>query len=171
MSGRRTKLALVSSHGGHLTELLELAPAFEDCDVFYFCYDADTTRDLPNAYLTANRPYDPIHFVRNLLRLWRIFRRERPDALISTGAEIAIPAFIVAKSLRVPAIYIECGAQVTHPSNTGRVLVNLADRFYVQWPELVAAYGGRAAYRGSLVDETPAAGSPKAVITQRNTGT
>lgn len=169
MSGRRTKLALVSSHGGHLTELLELAPAFDDCDVFYFCYDAETTRALPNAYLTANRPYDPIHFARNLIRLWQIFWRERPDALISTGAEIAVPAFVVAKLMRVPSIYIECGAQVTRPSVTGRILVNLADRFYVQWPELVAAYGRRAMYRGSLVDETPAAGSPTAGIGFRST--
>lgn len=171
MTGDRPKLALVSSHGGHLTELLELAPAFEGCDVFYFCYDADTTRRLPNVYLTANRPYSPLQFLRNLGRLWSIFRHERPDLVLSTGAEIAIPALLVAKALRVPTIYIECGAQVTRRSLTGRVLVNVADRFYVQWPELVDAYRGRAVYAGSLVDESPVAGMPPVRNSVRETGT
>jgi len=171
MDHGRRKIALVSSHGGHLTELLELAPAFDGCDVFYFCYDADTTRRLPNAYLTANRPYDPFYFVWNVARLWSIFRRERPDLVLSTGAEIAVPAFLVAKLLRVPTVYVECGAQVTRRSVTGRVLVNLVDRFFVQWPELVEAYGGRARYAGSLVDETPAAGLQPAGESLRETGT
>lgn len=171
MGGPRPKLALVSSHGGHLTELLELAPAFAGCEVFYFCYDADTTRRLPNAYLAPNRPYDPIQFLVNLARLWRIFGKERPDAVISTGAEIAIAAFLVAKARGVPAIYIECGAQVTRPSWTGRLLVNIADRFFVQWPELLECYGARAQYRGSLVDETPADGAPPVNRTLRETGT
>jgi UDP-N-acetylglucosamine:LPS N-acetylglucosamine transferase len=150
----RRKIALVCSHGGHLTELLELASAFSECNTFYFCYDADTTRRLPKAYLTPNRPYSPLQFLVNLVRLWRIFGKERPDVLVSTGAEIAIPAFLVAKLRGVRSVYIECGAQVTRPSLTGRVVVRLADRFYVQWPELVPAYRGRAQYRGSLVDET-----------------
>lgn len=150
----RPKIALVSSHGGHLTELLELAPAFVDCNIFYYCYDADTTRRLPNAYLTPNRPYSPWYFLVNLVRLWRIFGKERPNFLVSTGAEIAIPAFIVAKLRGVRSLYIECGAQVTHPSLTGRIVVHLADQFLVQWPELLPAYRGRAQYRGSLVDET-----------------
>lgn len=153
MAGRK-KIALVSSHGGHLTELLELAPAFEECNTFYFCYDADTTRRLPNAYLTPNRPYSPVQFLINFVRLWSIFGKERPDLLVSTGAEIAIPAFLVAKLRGVPSVYIECGAQVTRPSVTGRVVIHLADRFFVQWPELVPAYRGRAQYRGSLIDET-----------------
>jgi beta-1,4-N-acetylglucosaminyltransferase len=150
----RPKIALVSSHGGHLTELLELAHAFAECNTFYFSYNADTTRRLPNAYLTQNRPYSPLHFLINLVRVWRIFSKERPDFLVSTGAEIAIPAFIVAKLRGIHSLYIECGAQVTQPSLTGRIVVHLADRFFVQWPELVPAYRGRAEYRGSLVDET-----------------
>jgi UDP-N-acetylglucosamine:LPS N-acetylglucosamine transferase len=154
LSAKRPKVALVSSHGGHLTELLELAPAFAHCDTFYFCYDADTTRRLPNAYLTANRPYNPLHYLRNLIRFWRIFAKERPDFLVSTGAEIAIPAFIIAKLRSVPSLYIECGAQCTRPSLTGRIVIHLADRFLVQWPELLPAYRGRAEYRGSLIDET-----------------
>ena len=151
----RPKIGLVCSHGGHLTELLELQPAFEGFDTFYFCYDADTTRRLEHAYLTPNRPYSPFHVAKNFVRLWRIFNAERPDFIVSTGAEIAIPAFIIARLRRIPTLYIECGAQVTTPSITGRLLVHLAGTFFVQWPELAARYGKKAAYAGSLIDETP----------------
>lgn len=154
-SERRPKIGLICSHGGHLTELLELAEAFEGYEVFYFCYDADTTRRLPHVYLTHNRPKSPYYFARNFFRLWKIFGSERPDFIVSTGAEIAIPAFLLAKLRGIPTLYIECGAQVTTPSITGRLLVRIAGTFFVQWPELLERYGKRAAYRGSLVDETP----------------
>ncbi len=150
----KTKLCLVCSHGGHLSEMLALNDAFKDCDSFYFCYDAETTRGLPRAYRVANKPLSPIAFLANLGRLVRIFRRERPDAIVSTGAEIAITAVLVGKAFRVPLIYIECGAQVSTPSTTGRLLYYVADRFYVQWPELLAAYGPGAKFVGSLIDST-----------------
>ena len=152
---RRPKLALVCSHGGHLTEMLTLRAAMPDCDAFFFCYDAETTRALPHAYLVPNKPYSPLRFVINAVKIWRIVSRERPDFLLSTGAEIAIPWFLIAKLRGIPSLYIECGAQVTKPSMTGRIVVHLADRFLVQWPEMLEAYGPRAAYEGSLVDEAP----------------
>lgn len=133
--------------------MLQLEDAFADHETFYFCYDADTTRQLPNAYRVPNMARSPIEFVKNLWRVFGIFRKEKPDLVVSTGAEIAIPVVLVAKMFRVPALYIECGAQVTTPSVTGRVMYWLAERFYVQWPELLEVYGPRARFDGSLIDE------------------
>lgn len=142
--------------------MLELQPAFEGYETFYFCYDADTTRRLPNAYLVPNRPYSPFRFLWNLAYLTRIYKKEKPDFVLSTGAEIAIPAVFIAKLFRIPTLYIECGAQVTKPSLTGRILSRIADTFYVQWPELLEAYGKRAQYRGSLIDEDRPVDAPAA---------
>ena len=153
MRNSNDTLGLICSHGGHLTELLELSEAFEGFDVFYICYEADTTRNLEKVYLRPNRPYSPIQFVRNVVSYWRIFSKERPAWIVSTGAEIAVPAFLIAKVRGIRTIYVECGAQVTRPSMTGRILVHVADYFYVQWPELKAYYGEKALYVGSLVDE------------------
>lgn len=135
--------------------MLQLQEALAGHEVFYFCYEADTTRRLDKAYLVPNMAKNPIEFLKNLLRLHRIFWRERPDLIVSTGAEIAIPVILVGKLFRVPALYIECGAQVVRPSVTGRVMYWLADEFYVQWPELLQAYGPKARYSGSLIDESP----------------
>ena len=145
------KILLVCSHGGHLTEMRELADAYAGCEATYFTYDADTTRCLPKAIRVPNRPYSPVQFALNLIRAWRIIRRERPICVMSTGAEIAIAPFLIAKLMRVPTLYIECGCQFETPSLTGRVLSRVADKFLVQWPELLDAYHGRAEYAGSLI--------------------
>ena len=159
LSPRRIKICLACSHGGHLTEMLELAEAFHGHKTFYFCYDADTTRILPNVYLVPNMARNPVEFIKNLFRVWWIFRRERPDLVVSTGAEIAIPVVLIAKLMGVAVVYLECGAQVMHPSVTGRLMYWLADTFFVQWPELLKVYGPRAVFRGSLTDEDePVAG-------------
>jgi len=152
---KRLNICLTSSHGGHLNELLELLPALEGHDFFFFCYDAPTTRTLERAYLVPNMARNPIAFLKNLWRVWCIFRRERPDAIVSTGAEIAIPVWLVGRLWRAPLCYIECGAQVATPSVTGRVLSRFARAFFVQWPELLPAYHGRARYAGSLIAEDP----------------
>jgi UDP-N-acetylglucosamine:LPS N-acetylglucosamine transferase len=152
-TGTPPTVCLVCSHGGHLNEMLALHEAFEGCDPFFFAYDAPTTRALGRAYLVPNRPLSPLAFARNVLRLLRIFRRERPVLSVSTGAEIALPVLLVGKLFRVPMVYIECGAQVATPSGTGRVMYWLADEFYVQWPELQARYGPRARLVGSLIDD------------------
>lgn len=163
LSARRIKICLACSHGGHLTEMLELSEAFAGHDTFYFCYEADTTRVLPNVYLVPNMARNPIEFIKNLFRVARIFHKEKPDLVVSTGAEIAIPVVLIAKLTGVPVVYIECGAQVTHPSVTGRLMYWLADTFYVQWPELLKAYGPRAMFRGSLTDQDePVAGDRSA---------
>lgn len=150
---RRITIGLVCSHGGHLNEMEQLMDAFAGHEVFYFCYDADTTRRLSHAYLVPNMAKNPVELVKNLFRLFRIYRKERPDLIVSTGAEIALPAVALARLMRIPSLYIECGAQVVTPSFTGRIMYWLADEFYVQWPELKAVYGPRARFEGSLVDE------------------
>jgi beta-1,4-N-acetylglucosaminyltransferase len=151
MTGR-IKICLACSHGGHLTEMRHLEPAFVGHEVFYFCYDAATTRELERAYRVPNMARNPIELIKNLFRVTRIFWKERPDLIVSTGAEIAIPVVLVGKLFRVPSVYIECGAQVTQPSFTGRIMSRLASAFYVQWPELLSAYNGRAQLRGSFID-------------------
>ena len=149
-------ICLTCSHGGHLNEMLQLTAAFEGHDVFYYCYDADTTRRLPDVYLVPNMARNPVELLKNLWRAWRLFRQRKPDLIVSTGAEIAIPLFLVGKFMGCRLLYIECGAQVATPSGTGRIVSWFADEFLVQWPELLPAYNGRARYEGSLIDQRSA---------------
>lgn len=91
-----------------------------------------------------------VNLVRNLGLAWRLLRERRPDAILSTGAGLAVPFFLVGKLLGVRLVYVESLTRTESPSLTGRLVYPLADRFFVQWPELAARLR-RAELAGSVL--------------------
>ena len=147
---KKRKICLVCSHGGHLTEILELSKAFEGHEKFFISYDTVRTRDLDNKYLLQNIGRNPIRFLAIIPGIFHILRKEKPDIILSTGAEIAIPVFIIAKIFRIRTIFIESLCRIKQPSHTGKIVYPLADIFLVQWESLLAKYGKKARFRGSV---------------------
>jgi beta-1,4-N-acetylglucosaminyltransferase len=147
----RLKIALVCSHGGHLTELLMLQEAWEDQDVFWITYDAPRTRTLVHAYRLTNIGLNPLRMLSAGWRILRILRRERPDLVISTGAEVAIPTLYLAWMLGIKTIFIEVWTRVRRPTGTGRLVFPICTQFYVQWPQMLNAYGRKAKFVGGLL--------------------
>ena len=147
------KVAFVGSHGGHLTELLYLLGALSPADQFFFLtYDNPRTRALPyRKYLIKNIGYNYILMAIAFVRIFFIWLRERPDVIISTGAEVAIPAFILGKLFRAHCIFIELWAAIYKPTQTGLWLYRFSDEFYVQWESLLTFYGPKARFRGTIV--------------------
>ena len=147
------KVAFVGSHGGHLTELLYLVEALSPDDHFFFLtYDNQRTRSLPyEKYLIANIGYNYLLMAIAFVRIFFIFLRERPDVIISTGAEVAIPAFYIGKLFGAYCIFIELWAAVIEPTQSGRWLYSIADEFYVQWESLLPRYGSKARFKGTIV--------------------
>jgi beta-1,4-N-acetylglucosaminyltransferase len=91
-----------------------------------------------------------LNLLRNLGVAWRTLRRRRPDAILSTGAGLAVPFFLVGKLLRIRLVYVESVTRTESISLSGRLVYPLADRFFVQWPE--AAQGlRRAEYAGGIL--------------------
>ena len=145
------KVCLVCSHGGHLTEMLEIEEAFSDHDIFYISYRGKTTEGLKGATLVGNIGKNPFRF---LVASWKILSRlwkEKPKIIFSTGAEIAIPSCILGKLLGAKVGYMECSAQVVTPSFTGRLVYPVADLFLVQWEGLRDKFGSKARYVGGLI--------------------
>jgi beta-1,4-N-acetylglucosaminyltransferase len=148
------KIGLVCSHGGHLTEMLELLPAFEGHDVFFVTYHSARETELGQRYRTYaldNIGTSPWKLAASMPGALGILRRERPDMLVSTGSEIALPFFFLAKVLRIGTVFVEGLFRVNTASSTGKVLYPLADAFFVQWPQLVSVYGPKARYEGGLL--------------------
>lgn len=146
------KIALVCSHGGHLTEILYLMDAFQGHEVFFVTYDSPRTRTLKHKkYLLKNIGTNPIRLLMSFAKFLVIFMIEKPKLVVSTGSEIAIPAFILAKFVGIRTIFIESWCRVRTKSWTGRTLYFVADLFLVQWPELAKIYGKKALYRGSVI--------------------
>jgi beta-1,4-N-acetylglucosaminyltransferase len=131
------RICIVSSCGGHLTEVRALKPLYERCEHFYVLNKriALPTDMRERTVFIRHSERDLLFFV-NLWEAWRILKKERPDVMISTGAGLIVPFALIGKLLNIPTIYIETGASVTTPSLTGRIMYRLADRFFYQWKEL-----------------------------------
>lgn len=146
------KIALVCSHGGHLTEMLYLMDAFQDHEIFFVTYDNFRTRDLGyKKYLLQNIGTSPLKMSKAFLNFIKILTKEKPEMIVSTGSEIAIPAFFIGKLFRIKTVYIESWCRVSTRSGTGRIVYSFSDLFLVQWPELLELYGKKARYEGAVI--------------------
>jgi UDP-N-acetylglucosamine:LPS N-acetylglucosamine transferase len=149
--GPSPKVALVCSHGGHLTELVALNSAWDGLPQFWVTYDSARTRKLEHAYRMRNIGFNPILLAIAFARIAWIFARERPNVVITDGAEIAIPAVLVGRLVHCRVIFVEVWTRVRMPTMTGRILYPLCDAFFVMWPDLLDAYGSKARYEGGLM--------------------
>jgi len=146
------KIGLVCSQGGHLTEMLCLMDAFEKHEFFFITYDTPTTKNLKyKKYLTKNIGTNPKKMLKVFFQTFKIIKKEKPDIIISTGSEIAIPVSFIAKMMHIKIIYIESWCRVKTKSATGRILYFISNVFLVQWPELTKKYGKKALYKGAVI--------------------
>jgi len=156
------KLCLVASHGGHLRELDLLREAFEGHDVTLLTFKDPTTEfaesngwqveRIPLAK-ARSRHLVPFTLLLNTLRATAealsYFRRSRPDLIISTGSEIALPVSYLGRILRGSrTVYIESLSRVHSLSGTGLLLAPIADEVIVWWPELKKPGARRFVYPG-----------------------
>ena len=151
-SGSSLKIALVCSHGGHLTEMEMLGPAFEGHCCFLVTYRSPRTEVLPgHRYLIRNIGASPWRLLGAFARAAWVLWRERPDVVLSTGSEIAIPFLWLGRAAGARTVYVESCCRVTAPSRTGPLVYPVSDLFLVQWPALLEGYGPRARYVGGLM--------------------
>lgn len=151
--GNRGKALLVCSPGGHLLQLVALEPSWRGLerhwvtsrgpDVDYLLEGESVTFGYGPA--VGNRR--PADVLRNMVLAWRLIRRHDPAVIVSTGAGLAVPFFVVGRLLRRRLVYVECVSRVGF-SLAGRVIYWLADAYFVQWPQAARA---RARYAGRLL--------------------
>lgn len=148
------KIALVCTHGGHLTETLQLLDAFEGHQIFFVTHqsarDDDVQRIAP-AYLSTSIDAKPMRLLWAFFWSLGILIREKPNVILSLGAEIAIPFFLWGKLLRIKTIYIESWCRLEELSITGKLVYSLVDEFWVQWPQLLKFCGPKAKYNGAIL--------------------
>jgi UDP-N-acetylglucosamine:LPS N-acetylglucosamine transferase len=143
VSRRRKKILLVSSVGGHLAELLSLGDAYAGYERVWVLQDRSPV--LPageRAYVVAHAERD-WRVLLNFVELAVIIGRERPNAILSMGAGVAVPAAVCARVAGVPFIFVEGTWAVERLTLTGRLVRRLATSFFVQWPALARATGAR----------------------------
>jgi UDP-N-acetylglucosamine:LPS N-acetylglucosamine transferase len=81
-----------------------------------------TTRNLAN-------------LVRNTRLAWKLLRSYRPDVVVSSGAGVAFPFFLLAKLQGKRTVYVEVYDRIDSPTMTGRLCYPFSDLFLLQWEE------------------------------------
>lgn len=132
------KILIVSSVGGHLTEIMQLSQALVGHEVILCVNDETTLPDFPFA-----RVYRIVHAERdfrvllNFLESARILVEEDPDIVLSAGAGPAVPLSLLARlGTRARVVFIESAAAVVRPTLTGRLMYPIAHQFFYQWGSL-----------------------------------
>ena len=136
----RADLLLVCSTGGHLLQLVALRESWECFSRAWVTFDKSDARSLLAnervhfAYGPTNRSIK--NLLRNLLVAWRVVRELRPRVVLTTGAGVAVPFAWIARIHGARVVYVESLARIDGPSLSYRLIAPVAERRYVQWPEL-----------------------------------
>lgn len=80
----------------------------------------------------------------------RIWKKYHPAVIVTTGSNIAVGLFLYGKFKGSKLIFIESRAKVYSKTVTGKLIGRLADKIFVQWPEMKKIYP-KAEYCGILV--------------------
>ncbi|WP_144631418.1 PssD/Cps14F family polysaccharide biosynthesis glycosyltransferase [Priestia megaterium] len=147
------KICFVSSSGGHLEQIKQLKEVASQYECFYVVTRTKATEAMKNKkYIVSdlvrtNKFLSVIRMLKMMGEQLRIFLKEKPDVIITTGAAVAIPMCIIGKLFRKKVVYIESFARINTPNKTGKLIYKFADLFIIQWKELDdyypnAIYGG-----------------------------
>lgn len=132
----------ICSGGGHLTELLMIMRHLPHCMSILTeegAVERNAGSDLP--LLPICDPHrSPWKFLQNSGQALRYLFHLRPSVVISTGAGMTLPFFIMARAFGANCIFVETGARVSTPSMTGRLLYRFSHLFIVQNAALLPFY-------------------------------
>lgn len=143
--GDRHRILVVCSNGGHLAQLAPLAGWWENHERAFVTFDGEDSRSL----LADERVYWAYHpttrslknLVKNFFLSVRVIFKERPQLVISNGAGVAVPFFLVARLLGAKTVYIEVFDRVDSRTLTGRLCRPATNLLLLQWEEQAAVYG------------------------------
>ena len=139
---KKIKICFAASSGGHLEQVLMLKPLMQKYDSFIItektAYQVELNGEKAYSLYQTNRKefFFLVKLLCNSIISLRIFIKEKPDVVITTGVLAIIPMCLLAKLFKKKLVFIESFAKVDSPTETGKFLYRFADQFYVQWPQM-----------------------------------
>lgn len=146
------KICIACAGGGHLSEILQLHALFKKHEYFFLTdhrENSDALAKKEKVYFVECPRRNPAKLVKNFCQSLRIFRKEKPDVVISTGADTAVATCMIAKAFGKKLVFIESFCRVNAPSVSARLLYPVSDLFFVQWHEMKKFFP-RAIFAGSV---------------------
>ena len=148
------KICLAASAGGHLSQLLALAPVWEGHTVAWITsleVGSDRLRKQGTTYVVGegNRNH-PLLILRMAWGCLRAIWVERPDLVLSTGAAPGLLACLFGRLLGARAIWVDSIANTPKMSLSGRLARHFVSQTFCQWPDVAARYPG-VEYAGEVI--------------------
>jgi UDP-N-acetylglucosamine:LPS N-acetylglucosamine transferase len=149
------KLLAISSPGGHWIQLTRLCERLEDR--YSIIYAMPNTLFNSAATLGGRKVYsitdvsadDKWRLIPCTLQVLYILLKERPQAILSTGAAPGAVAVWLGKLLRIRTIWVDSIANVRQISRAGRLAQKQADVFLTQWEHL--SDGQNVLFKGAVL--------------------
>jgi len=149
----KQKLLAIASPGGHWIQLNKICKPLESqFDVVYITPGAKYSSHKNNKKvlnITDASADSKLKLIPLVFQLIAIFIKERPTAIISTGAAPGAIAILLAKVLPIKTIWVDSIANVAQLSRSGRIVKNVADKVITQWEPL--SDGDNITYQGSIL--------------------
>lgn len=145
------KLCLVSSSGGHWEQLQKLQPLVDKYDGFFVTEKTQFPENAKYFMLQTDlkdRFMLPKMFV-NSIRMLKIWFKEKPDFVLTTGTMVAYPFYLMAILFHKKFIFIETFGRANMATVAGKMMEKHTDLFIVQWESQVKHYK-KAIYGGCL---------------------
>lgn len=151
------RVMFISSTGGHLSELLQLEPLFQDYDFYLVTEKTKSTVGLKNKY--GSRVFFLLYgtkshllkyifkFTFNIIKSLILMLKIRPQVVVTTGTHTAVPMCYIAKMFGKKVIFIETFANSKTRTKAGELVYPIADVFIVQWETMLELYP-KAIYGG-----------------------
>jgi UDP-N-acetylglucosamine:LPS N-acetylglucosamine transferase len=151
---KKPKVLAIASPGGHWIQLNKICNPLDDrFEMIYVTPGAQYATKAKNSRKVlkiTDASADSKHKLIPLaIQLLYIFIKERPTAIISTGAAPGAIAFLLAKFLPIKTIWVDSIANVSQLSRSGRMVQKHADKVITQWQPL--SDGEKIIYKGSIL--------------------
>jgi len=132
--------------------MMQLSEFYSGYDHFFLTFERPDTMSLGQkekvrfATLPARNPFTA---AKSFAECIKILREEKPDIIISTGADVGLLACVAAKLLGIKVIFIESFCRPLKPGVSARIAYTFADLFIYQWEEL-SKYYPKGIFGGSI---------------------
>lgn len=149
---KRPKILAIASRGGHWIQLLRMRQAFSEADAVFVTtvpeYEPMVEGARFRTVTEATRSQKFRLVVLAMQMLW-IFLKERPTAVVTTGAAPGYLAVRFGRWFGAKTLWIDSIANAEELSLSGRLASRHADAVLTQWEHLASP--GVAEYRGAVI--------------------
>lgn len=149
---KKPKICFVSSSGGHWEQLQKLKPLADKYSGFFITEETKFETPLATYFMKQTDLKDklmPFKMLVNFFRALKIWIKEKPDMVITTGTIVAYPFYLFCVLTKKKFVFIETFGRANMPTVAGRMMEKHSDLFIVQWESQKKFYK-KAIYGGCL---------------------